>query len=922
MLRRTTRSAYTLIELLVVVFIIAILAGLLFAGVQKARDSAKKAACVNNLRQLGVAFYSYQSVKGGFPTEGSSSSGTSTYPSFYKSLLPYAEANNATDSTPVALYLCPGRRNMSVGAKRDYGYASSQGTGSVGPSILDNPRPVRLVEIDEGNRKAETVLLTHVWLAPSTYLGGDSTDLGWATKNNSRTTTNVTKQDGDSSGNNTYLGGPHGAGNLSLFADGHVENYIDSGTYAQLWAYAGPRTGSNPLLPNSSGPDGYVFDVGPTGSGYPQVTGVSPNSGPTIGGTIVTISGSGFSSATAVTFGGIPARSFTVASDSKIVAFAPAGSAGSVDVAVTNSMGMSTGSSSAQYTYVDGGSGPVVVSVSPGSGPSTGGTCVCIEGSGFDSVTQVYFGNTPAKSFVVLNGAVQTAFGLMAVAPPGIGTVDVTVVTSAGTSKTTSADQFRYITTKPGDTTLVSGVSPSSGPSSGGTMVTITGSGFTGTTGVSFGGTTATQFSVVSDTQLIAVVPASSAAGAVDITVTAAAGTSAASPADKYTFVDTGKGASVTGVSPSSGPDSGGTSVTITGSGFSSATAVNFGGTPGTQMKVISDTQITVTAPGGTAGSPVDVTVVTSAGTSVTSGADQYTYVPNGALDYAQMATDANTIAMLLNSPNPSATDLINALQIALKYQQYMAPTHADGTPTGAAEGWFQTWLNQLKTDQANGTYQYSNYTTNGYAGLGWNLVSALTLDVSPGLAQMSAAQNYVPGEVFIDPDYATGYDYSSSINFKSVLVPKPLPGGQKNFELVVGDKTFPLEAGKRFWFTEQGYPTGVPAFTIRGIDLSEQLDATNMAAFMTGITFIQEGNPRVRMVPIVKKSASPWTLAFSAIGVLLLGTCCVSGWTLMRRRKKTKLAVGRKSMVVVGRISNPSGLKADGLEITPAVGP
>src|SRR5262249_22653905 len=194
-----------------------------------------------------------------------------------------------------------------------------------------------------------------------------------------------------------------------------------------------------------------------------------------------------------------------------------------------------------------------------------------------------------------------------------------------------------------------------------------------------------------------------------------------------------------------------------------------------------------------------------------------------------------------------SATDLINALEIALKYQQYMAPTHADGTPTGAAEGWFQTWLNQLKTDQANGTYQYSNYTTNGYAGLGWNLVSALTLDVSPGLAQMAAAQNYVPGEVFIDPDYATGYDYSSSINFKSVLVPKPLPGGQKNFELVVGDKTFPLEAGKRFWFTEQGYPTGVPAFTIRGIDLSEQLDATNMAAFMTGITFIQEGNPRVR---------------------------------------------------------------------------
>ena len=82
----------------------------------------------------------------------------------------------------------------------------------------------------------------------------------------------------------------------------------------------------------------------------------------------------------------------------------------------------------------------------------------------------------------------------------------------------------------------------------------------------------------------------------------------------------------VTGVSPGSGPVSGGTSVTITGSGFTGATAVNFGGTVASSFTVNGDTSVTATAPAATAVGPVDVTVTTPSGTSATSSADQFTY--------------------------------------------------------------------------------------------------------------------------------------------------------------------------------------------------------------------------------------------------------------------------------------------------------
>ncbi|WP_312363719.1 IPT/TIG domain-containing protein [Ensifer sp.] len=171
----------------------------------------------------------------------------------------------------------------------------------------------------------------------------------------------------------------------------------------------------------------------------------------------------------------------------------------------------------------------------------------------------------------------------------------------------------------------VTAVAPSAGPTGGGTNVTITGTGFTGATAVAFGATPATGYTVISGTRIDAIAPAGSA-GQVDVRVTTPTGISAISASDKYTYV---AAPTVTAVSPTAGPTAGGTSVVITGTGFSTASptgAVKFGATNATYT-INSNTQITATSPANSAGT-YDITVATPGGTSATSAADQFTYVP------------------------------------------------------------------------------------------------------------------------------------------------------------------------------------------------------------------------------------------------------------------------------------------------------
>ncbi|UJW85878.1 IPT/TIG domain-containing protein [Devosia sp. SL43] len=347
-------------------------------------------------------------------------------------------------------------------------------------------------------------------------------------------------------------------------------------------------------------------------AGTPVVTGVSPTSGPTAGGTSVTITGTDLLNATAVRFGATNAASFIVNSATSITATSPAGT-GTVDVTVTTPGGTSATSAADQFTYV---AAPTVTSLSTTAGPTGGGTTVTIVGTGFSIATAVTFGGTPASTFTI-----NSPTSITAVAPAGsAGTVDVRVTTVGGTSATGPSDQFTYVP-RPTVTSLTA----TAGRATGGMIVIITGTGFAAAPGVGavkFGGTTA-SYIITSNTQIAATSPAGS--GTVDVTVTTVGGTSAYSAADQYTYVPA---PTVTGVSPSGGPTGGGTTVTIIGTGFLRAPAtwaVYFGGTA-VSYTVDSDTQITATSPADVG--TVDVTVTTVGGTSATSAASQFTYVP------------------------------------------------------------------------------------------------------------------------------------------------------------------------------------------------------------------------------------------------------------------------------------------------------
>jgi IPT/TIG domain len=92
--------------------------------------------------------------------------------------------------------------------------------------------------------------------------------------------------------------------------------------------------------------------TGPDINAVPTVTGVVPNSGPSAGGTTVTITGTGFQCVSGVNFGTVAASTFTVVSPTQITATSPAGSTGTVDVTVKNCDGTSPIGSADQFTYL------------------------------------------------------------------------------------------------------------------------------------------------------------------------------------------------------------------------------------------------------------------------------------------------------------------------------------------------------------------------------------------------------------------------------------------------------------------------------------------------------------------------------------------------------------------------------------------
>lgn len=242
----------------------------------------------------------------------------------------------------------------------------------------------------------------------------------------------------------------------------------------------------------------------------------------------------------------------------------------------------------------------------------------------------------------------------------------------------------------PPPTPVVSSLSQSSGPAAGGTTLTVLGSGFTPDSTVKFGGTAAQSVTYLSSQALTVTSPAGS--GLVDLTVQNGGTSSATSSADQFFY---GSVPTVTGVSPSSGPAAGGTAVTITGTGFTGATAVAFGGAPATSFTVVSGTQIQATAPAAARTGTVDVTVVTPAGPSASVTADQYTYQANPpAIDGQVTAKGTSSVSARITTA--TSGDLILAF-VAAEGPNFTAQT-------AKVSGGGLTWTLAKRTNTKNGT--------------------------------------------------------------------------------------------------------------------------------------------------------------------------------------------------------------------------
>jgi len=346
----------------------------------------------------------------------------------------------------------------------------------------------------------------------------------------------------------------------------------------------------------------------------PQVASVDPGQVSTAGSAVV-VHGSGFQSGAAVGIGGSPTASATFVSATQLLVGAPAHAPGTADVEVVNPDGQrATLAAGLTYAAPAAAPPPTLSAVAPATGTTAGGATVTLTGTGLHPLATSTFGGLAAERL-----AGDSTSLTVRVPAHAAGAVDV-AVQNPDLQAAVLTGAFTYAAPQL-PAPLVQGVSPGSGPASGGTTITITGTDFVSPE-VSFGGT-AVLPSAAASSSLTVVAPAH-LPGLVDVTVRNADG-QANTLASSYGYTGSLPAPAILGLSPSSGPTGGGGLTVLTGSGFVTGSAVTFGGATAPVVLPVTPTSISVVAPSHAVGA-VDVRVVNPDAQSFTL-AGGYTYL-------------------------------------------------------------------------------------------------------------------------------------------------------------------------------------------------------------------------------------------------------------------------------------------------------
>lgn len=342
---------------------------------------------------------------------------------------------------------------------------------------------------------------------------------------------------------------------------------------------------------------------------------VNPQVGDPQGGGEAVINGGGFDPPVRVTFGNATANVRSVSPNQIRVTIPSATAAGvsvpvgeTVPVAVSvtinvNEAGTLTDTLTNAFSYAQGGGTdnrqPVIFSVTPTEGTNDGGTEVTINGQNFGNQMQVFFeGGNPLVS---VEGSIRSLSSnrITVLTPPARGfgqglrnqRVNIRVKNIVSGFESTTSSAYRY-----GSEVLVTSVSPGQVVYNVPQQVTVHGQGFDDPVAVSLAGVAAAVLSTTG-TEIVVRSPVPVPSGCADVTGTV-----------NVVNIETGDGASgpqfifrvprpiISNLSPNSGPEAGGTSVTLTGSGFEDPVRVNFGDQAGSVISA-SPNQIVVRTP-------------------------------------------------------------------------------------------------------------------------------------------------------------------------------------------------------------------------------------------------------------------------------------------------------------------------------------